>query len=47
MDNGFAARLLEKKANANPMYPATGDTLLHLMAREDNETAAIFLCSKG
>ncbi|XP_059490603.1 rabankyrin-5 [Neocloeon triangulifer] len=46
-EDGLASRLLAKKANPNPMYPATGDTLLHLLARERKEDAAVFLCSKG
>jgi ankyrin repeat protein len=46
-DSSMASRLLESKSNPNPIYPATGDTLLHLLAQERREDAAIFLCSKG
>ncbi|CAB3379555.1 Hypothetical predicted protein [Cloeon dipterum] len=46
-EDGLASRLLTKKANPNPMYPASGDTLLHLLAREKKADAAVFLCDKG
>ncbi|KAF4516889.1 hypothetical protein B566_EDAN011234 [Ephemera danica] len=40
----LSARLLKRGANPSPMYPDSGDTLLHLLAREAAETAAVFLC---
>ncbi|CAH0394295.1 unnamed protein product [Bemisia tabaci] len=43
--NSFAARLFEKGANANPIYPQTNDSLLHLVAEEGLEEAALFICS--
>lgn len=30
----YASRLVSQGATANPVYPAMGDSLLHLMARE-------------
>jgi len=46
-EDSLSSRLLAAKANPNPMYPATGDTLLHMLAKEKKEEAAVFLCSKG
>lgn len=39
----LAKKLLSKGASENPIYPTTGDTLLHILARERREEAAIFL----
>lgn len=39
----FAEKLLSKKANPNPTYSTTDDTLLHILAREAKEEAALFL----
>ena len=39
----FAEKLLAKGASPNPVYPLTGDTLLHILARDGREEAAIFL----
>lgn len=33
-EDSFAARLVGHGAAANPVYPAMGDSLLHIMARE-------------
>lgn len=43
--NSFAARLLEKGAEPNPIYPQTSNSLLHLVAEEGLEDAGLFLCS--
>jgi ankyrin repeat protein len=43
----MASRLLKAKANPNLVYPTSGDTLLHLLAKEKKEEAAIFLCHNG
>ncbi|XP_034934332.1 histone-lysine N-methyltransferase SETD1A-like [Chelonus insularis] len=39
----FAEKLLSKGAIPNPIYSGTRDTLLHILAREGKEEAAIFL----
>lgn len=39
----YAAKLLSKGAVPNPVYSETGDTLLHILAREGREPAALFL----
>lgn len=39
----IAVKILEKGANSNPLYQTTGDTLLHILAREKQEEAALFL----
>ncbi|XP_043269006.1 rabankyrin-5 isoform X2 [Venturia canescens] len=39
----FAKKLLSKGAAGNPIYPKTGDTLLHILARDGRQEAAIFL----
>lgn len=45
----FSEKLLTRGASPNPVYPITGDTLLHILARDRREEAAIFLVehSKG
>uniref|UniRef100_A0A1B6G1J7 FYVE-type domain-containing protein n=2 Tax=Cuerna arida TaxID=1464854 RepID=A0A1B6G1J7_9HEMI len=43
--NSFAARLVEKGAIPNPIYPANGNSLLHLVAQEGLEDAGLFLCN--
>ncbi|KAK3918454.1 Rabankyrin-5 [Frankliniella fusca] len=42
-EDSFAARLVKQGANANPVYPAMGDSLIHIMAREDLEEQGLFL----
>ncbi|KAK0087935.1 hypothetical protein PV325_013711 [Microctonus aethiopoides] len=39
----FAEKLLSRGATANPIYPGQRDTLLHILAREKRQDAAIFL----
>ncbi|XP_015593022.1 rabankyrin-5 isoform X2 [Cephus cinctus] len=39
----YAEKLLAKGAIGNPLYTTTGDTLLHILAREAREDAALFL----
>ena len=39
----IAEKLLKKGANPNPFYETSGDTLLHILAREKLEDAALFL----
>lgn len=46
-EDSMASRLLKAKANPNSLYPASGDTLLHLLAKEKKQDAAIFLCHNG
>ncbi|KAJ1524187.1 hypothetical protein ONE63_010710 [Megalurothrips usitatus] len=41
--DSLAARLVAQGAAANPVYPAIGDSLLHVMAREKLEEQALFL----
>ncbi|XP_054279848.1 rabankyrin-5-like [Macrosteles quadrilineatus] len=43
--NSFAARLVEKGAIPNPIYPQNGNSLLHLVASEGLEDAGLFLSS--
>ncbi|RWS12587.1 rabankyrin-5-like protein [Dinothrombium tinctorium] len=43
----FARLLVEKGTSVDSSNPFTGDTLLHLAAKEDNEVAGIFLTSHG
>lgn len=33
IERGFAAKLLEKGCQANPLYSGTGDSLLHILAQ--------------
>lgn len=39
----IAEKLLKKGVNPNPFYEKSGDTLLHILARENQEEAALFL----
>lgn len=39
----FAEKLLSRGATPNPLYPATKDTLLHILTREGREESALFL----
>ncbi|XP_047363247.1 rabankyrin-5 isoform X1 [Vespa velutina] len=39
----FAKELLLREATPNPVYKDTGDTLLHVLIRENKEEAALFL----
>lgn len=41
--DSYAARLVARGATANTVYPAMGDSLLHLMAKENLEDQALFL----
>ena len=43
----FATTLVTKNASVDATNPMTGDTLLHLSARDLNETAGVFLAGKG
>ena len=46
-DHTFASRLLNRGGNPDATDPITGNTLLHWMAAESNEAAAIFLVHHG
>ncbi|XP_043485040.1 rabankyrin-5 [Leptopilina heterotoma] len=39
----IAEKILAKGANSNPIYDESGDTLLHILAHEKQENAALFL----
>jgi ankyrin repeat protein len=43
----FANVLVEKGASVDATSPGSGDTLLHLACKDRNETAGIFLASRG
>ncbi|XKL64859.1 hypothetical protein PGB90_004945 [Kerria lacca] len=43
--NSFAARLVEKGADANPIYNRSTNSLLHIVADDCLEDAALFICS--
>ncbi|XP_045517988.1 rabankyrin-5 [Pieris brassicae] len=45
IERGFAAKLLEKGCQANPLYSNTGDSLLHILAQGWFEESAVFLAS--
>ncbi|XP_041972423.1 rabankyrin-5 [Aricia agestis] len=43
VERGFAARLIEKGCNPNPLYSTCGDSLLHILAQGWFEDSAVFL----
>lgn len=43
----FSTTLVQKGCSVDATNPSTGDTLLHLMAQDGNETAGIFLVANG
>ena len=43
----FASSLVQKGCSVDATNPSTGDTLLHIMAIDENETAGVFLVSNG
>jgi ankyrin repeat protein len=45
-DESFARTLVDHKAQINSVDPASGDTLLHRMARDSNMSGALFLLSQ-
>ncbi|CAH2259533.1 jg24264 [Pararge aegeria aegeria] len=45
VERGFAAKLLEKGCQANPLYSGSGDSLLHILAQGWFEDSAVFLTS--
>lgn len=46
-NESFAQTLVDHKAQINTVDPASGDTLLHRMARDANEAGALFLLNHG
>ncbi|XP_052739096.1 rabankyrin-5 isoform X3 [Bicyclus anynana] len=45
VERGFAAKLLEKGCQPNPLYSGSGDSLLHILAQGWFEDSAVFLSS--
>ncbi|XP_038214852.1 rabankyrin-5 [Zerene cesonia] len=45
IERGFAAKLLEKGCQPNPLYSGSGDSLLHILAQGWFEESAVFLAS--
>ncbi|XP_034827404.1 rabankyrin-5 [Maniola hyperantus] len=45
VERGFAAKLLEKGCQPNPLYSGSGDSLLHILAQGWFEDSAVFLTS--
>ncbi|XP_077996108.1 rabankyrin-5-like isoform X2 [Glandiceps talaboti] len=46
-DGSFAARLITRGSKPDAINPKTGDTLLHLSCRANNEEAALFLVERN
>lgn len=46
-EDSFAARLLKHGCSPDAVNPDTGDSLLHLAARQGFEAAAMFLAANG